>query len=188
MNAKEKGSPVLLFVILVGVVLFVAWMFGSPTQAIEKAKKLQTNNNAISLKMALTGYYDAYEKFPELGMAEYQAQTNGQSGTTLLTILLGTEDVGGERQNPRQIQFLNAKANKNKVKGGLVYNNGGTGSIPEGFYDAWGEPFHIYLRKPGSATLGFSYQGTGVTLDQPCAVLSKGPDKKVGTKDDIKTW
>lgn len=184
----NKKSLVLLLVILTGLILMMGMPFAPPNMGIIKAKKLQTEDNSASLKAALTAYHDIYGKLPELGAQADEIKTDGEAGSLLLTILLGKESQSPEMQNPRAIEFLAVKGNKNKTKGGLVYNNGGPGSIPEGFYDAWGEPFYVYFRKPGSTKLGFSYQGKEVTLDEPVAILSKSMDGKVGTRDDIKTW
>ena len=187
MKRKDKVALAWLLAILVVLVLMVL-PYPSPGIDILKGKKLQTENDIASLKRALTAYHDAYGKLPELGVQGDEIQTDGEAGGRLLTILLGKEPQSPQMQNPRAILFLVVKVNKNRIKGGLVYNNGGTGNIPEGLYDAWGEPFQLYLRKPGSTTLDFSYQGRSVTLDHPFAILSKSVDGKIGTRDDIKTW
>lgn len=183
-----------LLVVISIIVVLAAMSFGAANLAINKAKKLQTTNDATSLKMALTAYYDSYNKFPDFGMAGDEARTDGQSGTELLTILLGKEEVGGEMQNPKQVQFLTAKANKNKAKGGLVYNNNGSGSIPEGFYDAWGNPFYIKIDDDFDGEITDPLVQGGIIRDQKFIIYSYGPDGakgakgKTGVGDDIKTW
>lgn len=183
----NKKSLVWLLVVLTGLVLMAGMPF-EPNMSMTKARKLQTESDSASLKAALTAYHEVYGKLPELGAETGEIKTDGEAGGQLLTILLGKEPQNPGMQNPRAIRFLAVKTNKNKAKGGLVYNNGGAGPIPEGFYDAWGEPFFVYFRKPGSTKLSFSYQGKEVTMDEPVAILSKSMDGKIGTRDDIRTW
>ena len=155
---------------------------------IQRSKKLQTANDLAALHQALNYFHGEYARLPSIGSEGEALLTEGSAGGKLLTILMGKEGEGSEMQNPRHISFLNSKVSKNKNKGGLVYSNGGSGSHPEGFYDAWGSPFHVYLRKLDASRLTFSYGGQSVSLDQPVAVFSCGPDKIPETKDDLKFW
>lgn len=154
---------------------------------IQRSKKLQTVNELTALHQALSNFHSEYARLPSISSEGEALLTEGPAGVKLLTILLGKEGKGSEAQNPRQIAFLNSKVSRNRNKGGLFYNNGGTGAM-EGFYDAWGNPFHAYLRKPGSSSLSFPHGGETVSLDQVVAVFSSGPDEIAGTKDDLKSW
>ncbi len=84
-----------------------------------------------------------YSKLPDLGIASDELLTNDKSGIQLLKILMAKEEASDHMQNPRQIAFFNTKESRSKFKGGLVFSESGAGKVPEGFYDAWGQPFHI---------------------------------------------
>lgn len=154
--------------------------------SISKAKKLQTANDARALKQALAAFESEYLVLPNVGKFDFRADS--PEGRQLLTILLGQEEVGDSMQNKKQIAFFNAKVNKNKNKGGLVYANGGVSRILDGLYDAWGNPFRVILRPPGSSRLTFLHVGKTVTLNDTVAVVSNAPDGKEGGGDDITTW
>jgi len=182
------SPPVLLLLILTLVVLLAKLALEAPTTAIERDRWRQAADNTLALKQALDHYYAEYAKPPDLGTQDMEIHTEGRVGITLLRILLGREDTGTEMQNPRQIAFLNSKVSKNKNRGGLVYTNRGSWPDPEGFYDSWGNSFRVFLRKPDASRLSFPYGGQTLSLDQPFAVFSCGPDKVPGTKDDLKSW
>jgi hypothetical protein len=174
------GIFVLLAIMAIMVGPFEAW------EVMERAKKLQTANGARALKQAVEAIESEYLVPPKVGKLDFPVDS--PEGRQILTILLGNEDVGDSMQNKKQIPFLNTKVNKNRNKGGLVYANGGVSRIPDGLYDAWGNPFRVILRPPGSSRLTFLHAGKTVTLDDTVAVISNGPDGKEGGGDDITTW
>ena len=190
MKKWKKSDKWALGILFSFIGLFVVAYLGGPGIGIGEVlrqKKSQTEKDLTALHHALNYFYGEYARLPSIGSEGETVLTEGPEGVKLLLIMIGKEEEGPGLQNPRQIAFLNVRRSRNKNKGGLFYNNGGTGAL-EGFYDAWGNPFHVYLRKLGSSSLSFSHLSQTVSLDQPAAVFSCGPDKIPGTKDDLKSW
>lgn len=187
-RANSGFTLVELLVVISIIVVLAAMSFGAANMAINKSKKLQTSNDAMGLQTALNNYYSEYSKLPEFGMSGDEAQTDGQSGSELLTILLGKEEVTDDMQNKKQITFLNSKVNKNKNKGGLVYSNGGSGATPEGLYDAWGNPFYLKFDDDYDQEITDPLEQGNIIRNKQVIVYSYGQDKKLGGGDDIKTW
>lgn len=193
-RANSGFTLVELLVVISIIVVLAAMSFGAANMAINKAKRTQALNDAMGLQSAIERYYNEYSKLPDFGMTGDEATTDGQSGAELLKILLGKEDVASGMQNPRQIVFLNAKESKSKAKGGLVYSSGGSSANPEGYYDAWGNPFHIKIDDDYDQEIKDPLTTGGIIRNKIAIVYSYGPDGaigakgKTGTGDDIKTW
>ncbi|QJE97169.1 prepilin-type N-terminal cleavage/methylation domain-containing protein [Luteolibacter luteus] len=194
-NRTNRGFTLVELLVVISIIVVLAAMsFGAANMAINKAKKLQSSNDANGLKTAIENYYQEYSKMPDFGMSGDEGQTDGQTGSELLTILLGKEEVSDSMQNKKQIVFLNAKVNKNKNKGGLVYSNGGNGATPEGLYDAWGNPFHIKIDDDYDGEITDPLEQGNIVRNKQVIVYSYGPDGakgakgKTGVGDDIKTW
>ena len=187
-RANRGFTLVELLVVISIIVVLAAMSFGAANMAINKAKKLQTSNDAMGLQTALNNYYTEYSKLPDFGMTGDEAQTDGQTGAELLTILLGKEEVTDDMQNKKQITFLTAKVSKNKNKGGLVYSNGGSGSTPEGLYDAWGNPFYLKFDDDYDGEINDPLTQGNIVREKQVIVYSYGQDGKLGNGDDIKTW
>jgi prepilin-type N-terminal cleavage/methylation domain-containing protein len=187
-RANSGFTLVELLVVISIIVVLAAMSFGAANMAINKSKKLQSSNDAMGLQTALNNYYSEYSKLPEFGMSGDEAQTDGQSGSELLTILLGKEEVTDDMQNKKQITFLNAKVNKNKKKGGLIYSNGGSGATPEGLYDAWGNPFYLKFDDDFDQEITDPLEQGNIIRNKQVIVYSYGQDGKMGGGDDIKTW
>jgi prepilin-type N-terminal cleavage/methylation domain-containing protein len=176
-----------LLVVISIIVVLAAMSFGAANMAMNKAKKLQTANDARALKQAIQSFNSEYSRLPEFGAQGDEAQTDGEAGAELLTILLGKEEVTDSMQNKKQIAFFNAKVNKNKNKGGLVYSSQGSGARPDGLYDAWGNPFYLKLDTEYDGELEDPFKQGNVVQDS-VIVYSYGGDGKVGGGDDIQTW
>ena len=176
-----------LLVVISIIGVLAAMSFGAANMAMNKAKKLQTANDARALKQAIQSFNSEYSRLPEFGAQGEEAQTDGEAGAELLTILLGKEDVTDSMQNKKQIAFFNAKVNKNKNKGGLVYSSQGSGARPDGLYDAWGNPFYLKLDTEYDGELEDPFKQGNVVQDS-VIVYSYGGDGKVGGGDDIQTW
>jgi prepilin-type N-terminal cleavage/methylation domain-containing protein len=176
-----------LLVVISIIVVLAAMSFGAANMAMTKAKKLQTANDALALKQAIQAFNSEYSRLPDFGAQSEEAQTDGESGAELLTILLGKEEVSDSMQNKKQIAFFSAKVNKNKNKGGLVYSNQGSGARPDGLYDAWGNPFYVKLDTEYDGELEDPFK-QGNVVRENVIVYSYGADKKVGGGDDIQTW
>jgi prepilin-type N-terminal cleavage/methylation domain-containing protein len=176
-----------LLVVISIIVVLAAMSFGAANMAMNKAKKLQTANDARALKQAIQSFNSEYSRLPDFGAQGEEAQTDGEAGAELLTILLGKEEVTDSMQNKKQIAFFNAKVNKNKNKGGLVYSSQGSGARPDGLYDAWGNPFYLKLDTEYDGELEDPFKQGNVVQDS-VIVYSYGGDGKVGGGDDIQTW
>jgi hypothetical protein len=151
-----------------------------------KEHKLQTSSDVIGLQTAINNFYSEYGSLPKLGVAS--GTTDGAIGETLLIILLGKEASGPTMQNPKQITFLNAKVNKDRAKGGLVYSNAGSGATPEGLCDAWGNPFYVKFDDNHDQEITDPLEVGNIIRNKQVVVYSYGQDQKPGGGDDIKTW
>jgi hypothetical protein len=137
-----------------------------------------------ALARAIEGFENEYEKLPDISLSDFEMQ--GPEAVNLITILLGKEEGGlSNMQNPRQIAFLAGRMTKHRKQGGIIFRSA---YEVDGIYDSWGNPLRLVLREPGQTKTTFSLGGKIVTVDKPAAVLSRGPDMKWGTEDDLKSW
>lgn len=176
------------FMIIMGVIAAAMVALGvagsNPAPHRSHTRVGMTERVIEELKTATRCFEEEYSRLPDPGV--FEATTDSPEGRLLLVILLGSEREGDAVGNPRRIRFLGAVVKQRKERGGLVYET--PGSFP-GLYDAWGEPFHIFLREPTAKTLSFIWQGKTVELDAtPIAIVSKGPDKIEGSADDLRSW
>lgn len=144
----------------------------------------------MSFQAAINNYYSEYGKLPDFGMLGDEAESDGQSGSELLTILLGKEEVRDDMQNKKQICFMNWKdnGNTNKKKGGFAYPEGGSSKVPEGLYDAWGNPFYLKFDDDRDPEIEDPLEPGNIVRNKLVVVYSYGADGKLGGGDDIKTW
>ena len=180
-----------LLVVISIIVVLAAMTFAGINIAVNKQKKVQTQTNATGLYQAIDGFYQTYSRLPDFGGNSEDMRTEGQSGTELLTILLGKEEVGNSMQNKKQIRFLNTEETKMKNKGGLLYNNGGAGATPEGLYDAWGNAFYVRFDTEYDQEIQDPLKQGNVVRNKIVIIYSYGADGKTGGKytgDDVKTW
>jgi len=169
----------ILIAILIGAgMVAVLPSIGRPGRGRQRAVRTLDDLNALSL--AFEAFESEYEKPPNTPSLDFE--TEGPDTVKLITVLLGKEDSASNMQNPRQILFLTIRLSNNKRRGGLVLS---PDDKPEGIYDAWGHPLRVILRAPGQATLTIPHAGKKVTTSTPAVVLSRGPDGKWGTKDDL---
>jgi hypothetical protein len=150
-------------------------------------KKLHTANDARALKQAIEAFHNVYGGFPDFGAVHGEARTEGEAGARLLTILLSKEDLSDSMQNKKQIALFNAKVNKKKSQGGLIYRRGDSTDRPEGLYDSWGNPFYLRMDTDLDGKLGDPFK-QGNIVRAAVIVYSYGSDGKIGGGDDIQTW
>lgn len=163
-----------IFVIIIPL-LFAAG-FAAGNSAITKAQKITTLATAIALESAVNSYMTEYGTMPSEGSSDTTLTTSADIG--LLEVLLGLED----KLNTRSIKFLSVREGKGK-KNGLIYTSNGTGVV--GLYDPWGGDYRVRLDLDSDEKVDVGSE----TLDnRRVAVWSDGPDRKAGTKDDVKTW
>lgn len=163
-----------IFVIIIPL-LFAAG-FAAGNSAITKAQKTTTLATAMAIEMAVNNYLTEYGTMPSEGLSDTTLTTNSDTG--LLDVLLGLED----QLNKRSIKFLSVREGSGK-KNGLIYTSNGRGVV--GLYDPWGGGYKVRLDLDYDEKLDAS----GEALEgRRVAVWSDGPDRKAGTKDDVKTW
>ena len=134
-----------------------------------------------ALARAVEGFENQYDKLPDVSLLDFEME--GSEAVKLITVLLGKEEEGqGNIQNPRQIAFLTGRMTKHRKQGGIIFRSD---YEADGIYDSWGNPLRIILRSPGQSTLVVPHLGKQVTTSKPAVVLSRGPDQKWGTEDDI---
>ena len=138
---------------------------------------------AIALESAINNIYTEYGKLPNVGSS---VTTNSPEGLKLLNILLGRDDKSDDALNSRAIKFLSVKEGKNH-KNGLIYS--ADGNSVEGLFDPWGSSYTVILDTENKEHLRFTIGSKSIDLkDRRSAAFSPGPDKQVGTRDDVSTW
>ncbi len=154
-----------------------------PNRAITKAKKVTSLATAIALENAISSIYTEYSRLPDVGSS---VTTNSPEGMKLLNILLGLDDKSDNALNSRSIKFLIVKEGKNN-KNGLTY--AADGKSVEGLYDPWGNPYTVELDTDYNEELHFTIGSRAVDLKgRRAAAYSPGPDRVLGTADDVMTW
>ena len=180
-----------LLVVISIIVVLAAMTFAGINIAVNKQKKVQSQTTATGLYQAIEGFYNQYSRLPDVGAQGDEMKTEGQSGTELLTILLGKEELNTSTQNKKQIRFLNVQDTKMKNKGGLLFSNGGSGATPEGLYDAWGNPFYVKFDTDYDQEIPDPLKQGNVVRNKIVIIYSYGQDGKSGGKysnDDVRTW
>ena len=155
----------------------------TPNRAITKAKKTISLAAATAMEIAINDIYTEYGQIPDVGNC---VTTNSPAGLKLLKILLGLDNKSDNALNSRAIKFLSVREGKNN-KYGLIYSSDGK-SI-EGLYDPWGSPYTVILDTEYMEHLRFTLGSKTIDLKgRRSAAFSPGPDKQVGTSDDVRTW
>ena len=150
--------------------------FTAGHSAIQKARKITSLATATALESAVNNFYTEYGSMPQNGKSDATVTTDVDSA--ILEELLGLNTT----LNTRGVKFLSVKEGKDR-KNGLIYGTGG-GSVL-GLYDPWGGGYKIRMDLDYDEKLDVN----GEVLDgRRVAVWSDGPDRKPGTKDDVRTW
>jgi prepilin-type N-terminal cleavage/methylation domain-containing protein len=181
----SRGFTLVELLVVVSIIIVLAAMsFGAIQIATKRQKALTTQNDIQGLTSAIERYYDEYNKMPNVGSTD-QMTADGESGSKLLTILLGKEDSSGDMQNPRQIAFLTARITKNEKQGGLVYGNG---NQVKGMYDAWGRALNIKFDDDFDGEIQNPIKQGEIVRQKKVIVWSFGADGKFGDNDEVKSW
>lgn len=182
-RAERSGSAMAVGGVILGFFSLTVGIFDSPTAAIGKARKVTSLATANALESAINNLYAEYGELPDVGS---RVTTNSPAGIKLLNILLGFDDKSDNALNSRAIKFLAVKEGKNH-KNGLVFT--ADGKSAEGLYDPWGSPYTVILDTEYKEHLRFTLGSQTVELKgRRSAACSPGPDGKLGTADDVKTW
>jgi prepilin-type N-terminal cleavage/methylation domain-containing protein len=181
----SRGFTLVELLVVISIIIVLAAMsFGAVSIATRKQKAVTTQAAITALSQAFDQYYSEYSKMPSVGSQD-EMVTEGESGTKLLTILLGKEETGGEMQNPRQNVFLTTQIGSNKKKGGLVYGNG---NQIEGLYDAWGRPLNIKFDDDFDDEIQDPVKQGNIVRQKRVIIWSWGADGKFGDNDEVKSW
>lgn len=148
-------------------------------------KKQAAARNAENLQKAIEAFHDDYRNLPVAIAPGDEFLTEGPQGIELLTVLLGREKAGPQMKNPREIAYINSAPAKHRAKGGLIYDS--ETNLPAGFYDSWGNPFHVRFSGP-EEEIKDPLKARNVIRGKIVIVYSHGRDGKPGGGDDVKTW
>ncbi len=143
----------------------------------------RTLNVVNALAQSIESFESEYARLPDVNALDFE--TESPQAVQLITIVLGIEDSGAAMQNPRQIPFLNAPRAKAKNRLGFYFSRE---NEVVGIYDSWGNPLRVILRDPGQSATRVTRRGKHFTVSKPAVVLSRGPDGKWDTKDDLHSW
>ena len=101
--------------------------------------------------------------------------TNGKEDAQLIKVLTNQEDVINEKRKV----YLEADTAEGPMEGLFVDGD------EIGFYDPWGEPYHVILNLTGEGSLVDPFTNTKV-LNKYCLVYSTGADK-LGKHHELST-
>jgi hypothetical protein len=141
-------------------------------------------NVETSLEVAIECYFLEYEKLPSVSSEAHLIDTDSAEGIQFINVLLGCEPSGMALQNPQKIAFLSVRQGKAR-KDGIVYDRTAPGSL-QGIFDPWGNPYHVLLDLDGDGIL--ELPGGGKVTGHRAVIYSAGPDRKLGTRDDLNSW
>jgi hypothetical protein len=179
-NRLSRGDTLALaFIILVlGLLLF--WPKSGPHGHSRKAAFLRT---AKDLEQALKSFHAEYKRFPDI--SDSGADFSGPTPPELITALIAVSGhEATERLNPRDEQYFSTKMAKKSGGFGVVKTPDGALQLQ----DWWGQPFHLFLdlNEDGKVRIP-DQKGRFQIVKRKVVVISSGPDRKIGTKDDIKS-
>jgi len=186
-SSVRRGFTLVELLVVITIIAILAGLsFAGITAALKKARTTESKVLATSLKQAIDAFYSEYNKLPDIEAGAGGVETDAGDGLTLLRILLAQESESGDLENKRSVVFLNAKQAKAE-RGGVEYGSGG-GSV-EGMYDAFGNPFRVFMNVDYEDELVFSYGGKSYRLrGEQAAVASPGADMEAGNSDDVLTF
>lgn len=147
-------------------------------------KKTTFQTTLIALEMAVNNINTEYGKIPNVGSS--RVTTNSPAGLKLLNIMLGLDDKSDNAINSLGIKLLSVREGKNN-KNVLIY--AADSKSVEGLYDPWGSPYTVILDTEHKEHLHFTLGSKSIDLPgRRAAACSPGPDKQIGTADDVRTW
>ena len=115
------------------------------------------------------------EAFENLNSDVVELTTNGKEDAQLIKVLTNQEDVINEKRTV----YLKADTAEGPMEGLFVDGD------EIGFYDPWGEPYHVILNLTGEGSLVDPFTNTKV-LNKYCLVYSTGVDK-LGKHHELST-
>ncbi len=171
---------------------------------LDEAKQTKSENIARQLEIAIDGFHQDYYKLPspeaEYPSADnirkpYRAQKKDPLGSSMLRILANqetTEDI----VNHKGVEYYTPEEGKASSDTGAIggASRDSSGNIT-GLYDSYGQPFHIIFNFDHDS--GTDVPKITSTKSKPeiqklsgkdSAVFSAGKDRKILSRDDVKTW
>lgn len=163
------------------VVSVVYGLFASPHPIHGHPPEIRVRKAASELEKALEFYRLEYQRFPEI--AESNSDFSGETPPDLITALLAVRDhEATERLNRRRVQFFTARRAKKTNRIGIVKTSDGSFQL----LDWWGQPYQLFLDTNEDGKIRIPKpNGNFRVADGQVFVISAGPDRVIGTKDDV---
>ncbi|MFT5469532.1 MAG: hypothetical protein ACI8UO_004653 [Verrucomicrobiales bacterium] len=175
---KTLGRSVLVVLALLGFcyIFFPVSALHSNTDSDRTEQKLR------ALRTALRDYYSEYKKLPPIHQSDDDFA--GELSGDLIVALFAVKDHSATaRLNPRGIQFLTTKSGLSGIRGLSKSKNG-----KYQFLDPWGEPCHLFLDLNYDDKMQIPFKSGKLEIVYTTVFLiSKGPDRRFGTEDDIRS-
>lgn len=146
----------------------------------------QTSGDVFCLQHGIEMYWDDHNKVPSFTAPEVVME--GPEGRAFLLELLGDKPTASPGGSVRRISYIDPEPGGIKSKGGLIYEKPAEMQGPLGFYDAWGQPFHVVIDDDYNGGIPDPLTPGHIIRGKIAIVYSYGPDKKTGGGDDIKSW
>lgn len=188
---QPRGFTLVELLIVIAIIMVLASLgFAGVQLAMKRAKTVQSLNIATNLAQGIQNFYDEYGSLPTKNASAGEINTSSAEGVTLIRVLLAKEGDGTDILNTKYISYLNSKAAKGK-KAGIDYGTSGTDV--SGLYDAWGEPFYVVfdfeykdeIAIPSTLKLSTDPE---FVRGVKAIVISKGADRELKTKDDVRSF
>jgi prepilin-type N-terminal cleavage/methylation domain-containing protein len=186
---RSKGFTLIELLVVIGIIAALAAIsFPVTVTLLKKARRVAAISTMESLETSINRFYSDYGYLPSNKRSnppswDDQVWTNRGDGSIFLRVITGSEEL----LNTKEKKYFSAPEAEGK-KGGIVWQNG----KPTYLYDKFGNGFGILLDYNYDETLKipniYKPEGDGLVKGRRVLIWNAGPDRKMGTKDDIKSW
>lgn len=188
-SRKAKGFSLIEILVVIAIMATLAGLSYSPILSmINNSRRSEALNTMKKLERSINQFYIDYEHIPSnkrINPPSWDSQiwTNRGDGTMLLRVLMADESL----MNTKGIEYFEAPESKNN-KGGVLWIN----DQPTYLYDKFGNGFGILIDNDYDEILSipkiYDPTGYGEIKGHKVLIWNAGPDKKMGTEDDLKSW
>ena len=170
---------------LVGVLVVVGSLFGSVFFAFSNNRvRDMVDSDLKAVEDAVLAFYEEYRQLPTLygEYFDFQYGIDGDvSNHEVMNALMALDAAGNMNHevNKKQIVYIEIP----KAGRGL------SGLNDEGvFVDPWGNEYHLVLDTDGNEACALEDTPYPRAVGKRVAIWSKGPDGKLFTWDDMRSW
>jgi prepilin-type N-terminal cleavage/methylation domain-containing protein len=194
---NEQGFTLIELLVVIAIIAALLGLAFPVFQGVlDRAKKVQAQNDVTQIVTAVNAFYTEYGKYPLVTADTIISSASTPSNAALFNVLRGLDATN----NPRQIVFISPPDVKNPAnpRSGI-----GTTTGAGQYYDPWGTPYLVeidgnydnQIANPYTANAGATPNlqigviAWSLGKDRAGATAAASGDKKTGTyKDDVISW